>query len=77
MVMSAFLRAEMILESHAEVDSNQLPSGNTPYQLVQCSTVPNNKKLNNPSLITKNSSRAKQPFSCDFDWIYRADLRLK
>ena len=35
----------MILESYAEVDSNQFPSGNTPYQLVQCSTVPNNKKL--------------------------------
>ena len=69
----------MILESHAEVDSNQLPPGNTPYQLVQCSTVPNIKKLNiwYPSLITKNSSRAKQPFSGDFDWIYRADLRLK
>ena len=45
MVMSAFLRAEMILESYAEVDSNQFTTRNTPYQLVQCSTVPSKKKL--------------------------------
>ena len=43
MVMSAFLRTEMILESYAEVDSDQFPTENTLHQLVQCSTVPNNK----------------------------------
>ena len=62
-------RAEMILESYAKVDSNQFKTGNTPQQLVQCSTVPNNKKLQickstwYPSLINRNSSRAKQPLS--------------
>ena len=45
------------------------PERNTPLQLIQCSTVPNNKKLQicksarYPSLITRNSSRARQPLS--------------
>ena len=39
-------RAEM-KESYAEVDSNQSTTGNTPHQLVQCSTVPNNQKTKN------------------------------
>ena len=43
MVMSAFLRPEMILESYAEVDCDQFTTENTLHQLVQCSTVPNNK----------------------------------
>ena len=45
MVKSPFLRAEMILESYAEVDSDQFTNENTPQQLVQCRTVPNNKEL--------------------------------
>ena len=48
-----------------EVYSNQFTTGNSPFQLVQCSTVPNNKKISiwYPSLITRNSSRARQPLS--------------
>ena len=59
------LRAEMILESYAEVYSNQFTTGNSPFQLVQCSTVVNNKKISirYSSLITRNSSRARQPLS--------------
>ena len=59
----------MILESHEEVDSNQLTTGNTPHQLVQGSTVPKNKKLQickstrYPSLVIRNSSRARKPLS--------------
>ena len=60
----------MILESYAEVYSDQFTTRNSPSQLVQCmrSTVPNNKKTTNnyvnqhdtlPS-ITINSSRARQ-----------------
>ena len=58
--------AEVILESYAEVYSNQLTTGNSPFQLVQCSTVANIKKKKRiwyPSLITRNSSRARQPLS--------------
>ena len=56
----------MILESYAEVYSNQFTTGNSLHQLVQCSTVPNNKRNQHmiyPSLITRNSSRARQPLS--------------
>ena len=38
------LRAEMILERYAEDYSNQYTTGKSPFQLVQCSTVLNNKK---------------------------------
>ena len=38
------LGAEVILESYAEVYSNQFMTGNSPLQLVQWSTVPNNNK---------------------------------
>ena len=68
--MSAFLRAEMILESYGEVDSNQFTTGNTPHQPVQSSTVPINKKnykyVNQhmiPLPITRNSSCVRQPLS--------------
>ena len=59
------LGAEVILESYAEVYSNQFMTGNSPLQLVQWSTVPNKKKISiwYPSLITRNSSRARQPLS--------------
>ena len=62
------LGAEVILESYAEVYSNQFMTGNSPLQLVQWSTVPNNNNNNKisiwyPSLITRNSSRARQPLS--------------
>ena len=62
MVMSAFLQAEMILESYAEVDSKQFKTGNTLHQLVQCSMVPNNKWLqiiNNQKLISTVSCEFK------------------
>ena len=36
--------AEVILESYAQVYYNQFTTGNSPFQLVQWSTVPNNKK---------------------------------
>ena len=60
----------MILESYAEVYSDQFTTGNSPSQPVQCMrrTVPNKKKTTNsyvnqhdilPS-ITINSSRARQ-----------------
>ena len=38
------LGAEVILESYAEVYSNQFTTGNSLHQLVQCRTVPNNKR---------------------------------
>ena len=62
------LGAEVILESYAEVYSNQFTTGNSPLQLVQWSTVPNNNNNNKiriwyPSLITRNSSRDRQPLS--------------
>ena len=60
------LRAEVILESYAEVYSNQFTTGNSPFQLVQCSTVPNMKKKNRiwySSLITRNSLHTRQPLS--------------
>ena len=61
------LGAKVILESYAEVYSNQFTTRNSPLQLVQWSTVPNNnnKKISiwYPSLITRNSSRARQPLS--------------
>ena len=41
------LGAEVILESYAEVYSYQFTTGNSPFQLVQCSTVPNNKRIKN------------------------------
>ena len=62
MVMSAFLQAEMILESYAEVDSKQFKTGNMLHQLVQCSMVPNNKWLqiiNNQKLISTVSCEFK------------------
>ena len=37
----------MILERYAEVYSNQFTTGKSPFQLVQCSTVLNNKKTIN------------------------------
>ena len=49
----------MILESYAKVYSNQFTTGNNPFQLGQCSTVPNNKKLQ----ILNYSSHARQPLS--------------
>ena len=62
------LGAEVILESYAEVYSNQFMTGNSPLQLVQWSTVPNNNNNNKisiwyPSLITRNSSSDRQPLS--------------
>ena len=59
------LGAEVILESYAEVYSNQFMTGNSALQLVQSSTVPNKKKISiwYPSLITRYSSRARQPLS--------------
>ena len=40
-----FYKREMILERYAEVYSNQFTTGKSPFQLVQCSTVLNSKKL--------------------------------
>ena len=62
------LGAKVILESYAEVYSNQFTTGNSPLQLVQWSTVPNNNKKKSaydtlPLIITRNSSRARQPLS--------------
>ena len=56
----------MILESYAEVYSNQFTTGNSLHQLVQRRTVPNNRRNQHMiylSLITRNSSRARQPLS--------------
>ena len=41
------LRVEMILESYAKVYFKQFTTGNSPFQLVQCSIVPNIKKTAN------------------------------
>ena len=41
-VLHTVIGAEVILESYAEVYSNQFMTGNTPLQLVQWSTMPNN-----------------------------------
>ena len=41
------LRVEMILESYAKVYFNQFTTGNSPFQLVQCSIVPNHEKTAN------------------------------
>ena len=40
-------RVEMILESYAKDYFNQFSTGNSPFQLVQCSIVPNQKKTAN------------------------------
>ena len=55
------LRVEMILESYAKIYSNQFMTGNSPFQLVQCSavqcpTIKNYKHVN-------YSSHARQPLS--------------
>ena len=50
-------RVEMILESYANVYFNQFSTGNSPFQLVQCSIVANQKKTANVNY----SSHAKQP----------------
>ena len=55
MVTSAFLRAEMMLESYAEVDPKQFTTRDTPYQLVHYSTVPNNKKTPQTCKLTYNT----------------------
>ena len=52
------LRVEMILESYAKVYFNQFTDGNSPFQLVQCSIVPNNKQN---CRYVNNSSHARQP----------------
>ena len=41
------LRMEMILESYAKVYFNQFTTGNSPFELVQYSIVPNKKKAAN------------------------------
>ena len=45
-LLHTVLGAEVILESYAEVYSNQFTTGNSPFQLVQWSTVPNDKNKN-------------------------------
>ena len=40
-------RVEEILESYAKAYFNQFKTGNSPFQLVQCSIVPNNKRTAN------------------------------
>ena len=52
------LRVEMILESYAKVYFTQFTTGNSPFQLVQCSIVPNNKKN---CKYVNYSSHARQP----------------
>ena len=51
------LRMEMILESYAKVYFNQFTTGNSPFQLVQCSIVPNQKNCKHVNY----SSHARQP----------------
>ena len=61
------LRAEMILESYAEVYSNQFTTRNRPIQLVQCRTKKNTntvcKSTYDTLALTRNSSSARQPLS--------------
>ena len=54
--------AEVILESYAQVYYNQFTTGNSPFQLVQWSTVPNNKK--NQKMETSLKTGFAQIFSC-------------
>ena len=45
---------EMILEKYAEDYSNQYTTGKSPFQLVQFTTVLNNKKLSNNRYVSQH-----------------------
>ena len=62
-------RVEKILESYAKAYFNQFKTGNSPFQLVQCSIVPNNK---NKCKYVNYSSHARQPLQCN--WIITPTL---
>ena len=51
-------RVEKILESYAKAYFNKYKTGNSPFQQVQCSIVPNNKKH---CKFVNYSSHARQP----------------
>ena len=60
----------MILESYAEVYSNQFTTRNSQIQLLQCRTILKKYKYVNEhmipfpkNIITRNTSRASQPLS--------------
>ena len=57
----------MILESYAEVYSNQFTTGNSPFQLVQYRTILKRiqifKSTYDTLPLTRNSSRARKPLS--------------
>ena len=72
-------RAELILKSNAGVDPNQFTTG-----ITQCAQWPTIKKTTNTEINMipfTNNQKLKTSYpanvSCEFNWIYHADFRLK